>query len=148
MNGQLFTIGYENASPEAFRAVLQAAGVRLLLDVREAPVSRRPGFSKRALASALQETGIGYVNLRALGTPKPGREAARRGDREGFEHIFLRHLATDEALAGLDEAARLARKGGICLMCLEREPALCHRSVIAARLSDRLGLPVRHLFAS
>ena len=71
----LFNIGYEGRSLDDFIAALRAAGVTLLADVRDAPISRKPGFSKNALANALQEQGIAYRHIRALGCPKPVRDA-------------------------------------------------------------------------
>ena len=88
---------------------MQAAGVKRLLDVREAPISRRKGYSKTALAAALAASGIDYVHLRGLGTPKPGREAAKAGDRAGFLEIFQRHMTSPEAHADLARAEDYAR---------------------------------------
>ena len=76
----LFTIGYEHTTPGVFLGELARAKVGLVIDVRAVAASRRPGFSKRQLAAALAERGIGYLHLRALGTPKEGRLAARSGD--------------------------------------------------------------------
>jgi uncharacterized protein (DUF488 family) len=93
------------------------------------------------LASSLAEAGIAYTHLRALGTPKPGRLAARRGDVATLATIYAAHLATPEAEAALAEAAALADAGPCCLLCFEADPAFCHRTIVA----DRLGRPVRHL---
>ena len=65
----LWTIGYEKTSWPDVLATLRAAGVAQVIDVRQLPLSRRAGFSKRQLAAGLAEAGIGYVHLRALGTP-------------------------------------------------------------------------------
>ncbi len=116
-----------------------------LLDVREAPISRRKGYSKTALAAALAARGIDYVHLRGLGTPKPGREAAKAGDRARFLEIFQRHMTSPEAHADLARAEDYARAGGACLFCLEREPERCHRSLVAAALNGRLALSIDHL---
>jgi uncharacterized protein (DUF488 family) len=71
----LFTIGYEQAKSDAVLRELKEAKVELLVDVRAVAASRRPGFSKRQLAAGLDDHGIGYLHLRALGTPKEGRLA-------------------------------------------------------------------------
>ncbi|MDR6850865.1 uncharacterized protein (DUF488 family) [Sphingomonas sp. BE123] len=84
----VFTIGYEGATIASFLAALEQAGVRQVIDVRQLPLSRRPGFSKSSLAAALAERGIGYVHLKALGTPKPGRDAAKKGDRRTLEAVY------------------------------------------------------------
>ena len=74
----LFTIGYEKARLGDVVATLAAAGIATLIDVRDRPISRRPGFSKHQLAAAVEAVGIGYIHLQALGTPPEGREAGRR----------------------------------------------------------------------
>jgi uncharacterized protein (DUF488 family) len=91
------TIGYEGGTIDAFLRALREAGVELVLDIRAAPVSRKKGFSKNQLAAHLAEAGIGYRHLRGLGTPKRGRDAARGGDIESFERIFLQHMEEPEA---------------------------------------------------
>ena len=141
----LFTIGYEGASLQDFVATLQAVGVQHLLDVREVAQSRRQGFSKNALAGALADAGISYTHMRQLGDPKAGREAARRGDIEAFRSIFEEHLelpATKEALAA---AARVCEVETTVLLCFERNPQLCHRTLVANRLTDLCSLSVRNL---
>jgi uncharacterized protein (DUF488 family) len=76
----LFSIGYEKARFVDVVDALKNAGVATLIDVRDRPQSRRPGFSKNQLASGLAEAGISYVGLKALGTPPEGREANRSGN--------------------------------------------------------------------
>lgn len=138
----LRTIGYEGASLNSFIAALRDAGVGTLIDVRDAPVSRKPGFSKHSLAAALERAGIGYVHLRWLGNPKPGREAGRAGDIETYHRIFFARLAMPEAQAALAEAGRLAAAGDTCLMCFERDPTDCHRTLLAEALRERHGFRV------
>ena len=140
MPAAILTIGYEGAGLGDVLAALDEAGARTLIDVREAPVSRKPGFSKGALGRAMEEAGIAYVHLRALGTPKVGRDAARAGRRREFEDIYARRLATPEAAAALAAAALIARdEGPACLLCFEREPERCHRAIVAARLAAMRG---------
>lgn len=143
--GQLATIGYEGHTLESFLALLAAHGIDMVVDVRALPVSRKPGFAKKALALALAQNGMGYVHMPALGTPKAGREAAARGERDRFDAIFAAQLALPEAHAALEDVATLAQRWRIALLCLEREPARCHRSRIADALSPRLAAPVLHL---
>ncbi|MDJ0609722.1 MAG: DUF488 domain-containing protein [Kiloniellales bacterium] len=141
----LATIGYERCALDEVIAALRAARVSLILDIREAPVSRRPGFSKRALAAALAEAGIDYLHLRGLGTPKAGRDAARAGEIATFHRIFAEHMESAAAQADLDRAARYAHLGGACLLCYERDHRRCHRDVVAATLSEQGGFELRHL---
>ena len=140
------TIGYEGGTVDAFLRTLREAGVALVLDIRAAPVSRKKGFSKNQLAAHLANAGIGYRHLRGLGTPKRGREAARAGDVESFERIFLEHMEEPEALLDLGEAVALARAQPVCLLCLERDPEHCHRLIVGNRMAGESGQKLRHLF--
>ncbi|OYX75906.1 MAG: hypothetical protein B7Y95_00295 [Rhizobiales bacterium 32-66-11] len=142
---ELFTVGYEQTTSGAFQDTLTRAGVDLLVDVRAVAASRRPGFSKTALAAGIADHGIAYVHLRALGTPKEGRLAARSGDHDALMRIYDAHLATDKAREALDELVALAQGRRICLMCYERHVEGCHRLRLAQFLCERLDLPVAHL---
>src|ERR1700736_1728205 len=106
----LYTIGYEKARLADVVAALSAAGGATLIDVRDRPISRRPGFSKRQLAAAVEEAGMRYLHLQALGTPPEGREAGRRREWERFWDIVETKLATAEAELALHEAARTAQE--------------------------------------
>lgn len=142
----LFTIGYEQVPQAAVLDELQEAGVRLLVDVRAVAASRRPGFSKTKLAAGLDERGIGYLHLRGLGTPKNGREAARRGDTAELEAIYAAHMQTPQAREELDELRGLISKtGAVCILCYERDHRQCHRTFIAEMIEERDGVNVRHL---
>ncbi|MBY0339411.1 MAG: DUF488 domain-containing protein [Acetobacteraceae bacterium] len=135
------TIGYEDVTPDRLVAALRAAGVRTVVDVRALANSRRPGFAKTALSATLAEAGIGYRHLRALGTPAAGRQAAREGRPAEMRRIFGAHLAGVEAQAALADLREQARREPLCLLCLEADPAHCHRTLVA----EAVGLPVRHL---
>ena len=118
MSGKtLFTIGYQQALPGDVIATLAAAGVKTLLDVRDRPISRRPGFSKRQLAAAIEEAGMRYVHLAALGTPPEGRLANRRREWERFWGIVQEKLARPEAELDLLQAAAIAEAAPSCLLC-------------------------------
>jgi uncharacterized protein (DUF488 family) len=149
MTKPLFTVGYEHASTRAMFDELGNAKVDVVIDVRAVSSSRRPGFSKRQLAAGLDERGIKYLHLRALGTPKEGRLAARAGRRDELFRIFEKHLATPDARQELDELAALARSGQrLCLLCYERDPEGCHRRRIAELIHERTGATVEHLFCA
>src|ERR1700686_3884144 len=113
---KLFTIGYEKARLPDVVAMLAASGVATLIDVRDRPISRRPGFSKHQLALAVQAAGIGYLHLRALGTPPEGREAGRRREWPRFWGIVETKLSGAEAELALQQAAAVAREGASCLL--------------------------------
>jgi len=127
---KIFTIGYEGATQAQVVAALQAAGVELLADVRAVPLSRRPGFSKNVLAAGLREAGIDYVGLKALGTPPEGREAARKGNHARLAEIYAGQLELPEAMMQAAQLADLAQERPTALLCFERDPAGCHRSLL------------------
>lgn len=135
----LWTIGYERLPPDALVAELSAAGVERVLDVRYRPQSRRPGMSKTKLALRLARHGIAYEHRREFGTPPDIRPLFRSGATQRAREEFRPYL--EETAAGeLDAlAAELSRRGAprTALLCLEAEPAHCHRRVVAEQLRRR-----------
>jgi len=127
---RIFTIGYEGTTMDEFLAALKAAGVERLIDVRALPLSRRPGFSKSPLRAALEEAGIEYVHLKALGTPAEGRSAARAGRHADLERIYAGQLELPEAIVQGAQMIELAEEKPSALLCFEREPAHCHRTLL------------------
>ena len=139
----LFTIGYEQATQAAVLGELKRAKVKLLVDTRAVAASRRPGFSKRQLAAALDEEGIGYLHLQKLGTPTQGRQAARAGDLDTLWRIYDRHIKSADAQEALDDLIALVKSGKrICLLCYCRDPKSCHRSRIVAAVKKRASVSV------
>jgi uncharacterized protein (DUF488 family) len=141
----LYTIGYQKALLRDVIATLNAAGVATLLDVRDRPISRRPGFSKRQLAAAIEDAGMRYVHLAALGTPPEGRLANRRREWERFWGIVEEKLGRPEAELDLYQAAEIAEAVPSCLLCYEADWQVCHRRRIAEILAERHGFGIRHL---
>ncbi len=143
--GEIATIGYEACGFDAFVRCLRDAGIRQVIDVRDLPLSRRAGFSKRSLAAGLAEAGIGYRHLKALGTPAEGREANRRRQWDTFWRIVEARLATPEADFALAEAAAWAAASPSCLLCYEASACQCHRLRVGEMLAARYGFRIRHL---
>lgn len=143
----LCTIGYEKASQSDVIATLSAADVTIVIDVRDRPLSRRAGFSKRQLQAAVEGAGMRYVHLKALGTPPEGREANRRRDWDRFWRIVDEKLATMEANVDLQRAASLAADSPACLLCYEADWHICHRRRVAELLAESHGFELRHLLA-
>lgn len=141
---KLWTIGYENVGVPEFVAALKEAKIKTLVDVREIANSRRAGYSKKALAASLDEAGIAYLHMKPLGTPKAGREAARKGDTKTMRRIFEAKLAEPQSQIALAETADLAKKGRVCIMCLEHDWRDCHRAIVADYLGE-FGLKPAHL---
>jgi len=132
----IYTIGYEGTDIDRFVATLKAVGIDRVADVRALALSRKKGFSKRALSSLLALTDIEYFHFPDLGDPKPGREAARAGLYDKFRAIYESHFRTKTAQSSLRELISIAREKPTCLLCFERDPATCHRSIVAEELSE------------
>lgn len=141
----IYTIGYEATTMADFLAALTAAGVRRVIDVRALPLSRRPGFSKSSLAASLAETGIDYVHLKALGTPKRGRDAAKKGDVATLTAVYDEQLELPEAQAAAARMLELAGEMPSALLCYERDPCHCHRTLLLAAVGE--GRAVVDLYA-
>jgi uncharacterized protein (DUF488 family) len=141
----LFTIGYEGKTQAEMLDELEAARVELVIDVRAVAASRRPGFSKTALAAGLKERGMDYLHLRPLGTPADGRQAARAGRIAEMRAIYAEQLETPEAALALEQALAEASRRPSALLCYEREAPDCHRSMLAERMIERETFEVRDL---
>lgn len=142
MARELATIGYEAATQADVIDRLKAAGVEIVIDVRAVAASRRAGFSKTLLAGSLHDAGIDYLHLRALGTPKPGRDAARAGRIAEMTAIYEAHLTEPAAQLALSEAAEVASERKAALLCYEAEAAGCHRRIVASLIAERTGIEV------
>jgi uncharacterized protein (DUF488 family) len=145
MQNKIYTIGYEGSTIDDFVRTLQVAGVERLIDIRELPISRRKGFAKRALSEHLEAAGIEYVHVKALGDPKEGRNAARRGDYATFKEVFSNHLETPVAKDALVDAVDMAHEKVSCLMCYERDHKTCHRSMVASEIVLRSKVEIKHI---
>ena len=141
---KIFTIGYEATTVPEFIAALQQAGVERVIDVRAVPLSRKPGFSKNVLKAGLEEAGIDYVHLKPLGTPADGRAAARAGRHEDLKLIYAAQLDLPEAIVAAEQMLDLAAERPSALLCFERDPDQCHRSLLLAAAAPEA--QVIHLF--
>jgi uncharacterized protein (DUF488 family) len=138
----VFTIGHSTHTIEAFVALLKQHGVTALADVRSAPYSRfNPQFNKDALERSLKAEGIKYVFL--------GRElGARSDDRSCYENgrvQYGRLARTDLFRHGIERVIRGAEEHRVALMCAEKEPLDCHRTLLVARVLDEQGVGVAHI---
>ena len=129
---RVFTIGYENATVDEVLSALRSAGVAQVADIRAIAASRRPGFAKSALAANLALAGIGYRHFRALGTPKEGRDAAKKGDRTTLERVYAGQLELPQAQAEAAMLKAMVAESPTALLCFERDPTMCHRSLLLA----------------
>jgi len=131
---RIYTIGYEGFGIDEWVTRLHEAGVQLVVDVRELPLSRRPGFSKRKLAERLAAEGIDYVSVRALGSPPELRAPLKRGTLTFAEFAPRFREVLAEREPELREVLRLAQQRSAVLVCWEEDPARCHRSLVADAL--------------
>lgn len=133
-------VGYEGQNLEQFVSSLLANNVDVLADIRLTPISRKRGFSKRALSEALREEGIEYRHLPILGNPKSNRtgfagpESELLAARAHYEEL----LDVPGAHETLDHLTEVARTGRLALMCFESDDERCHRHVVLSLLYRRL----------
>lgn len=126
----LVSIGYEGRTAKGFADELALAGVTVLADVRLTPLSRKPGFSKTALAALLAERGIRYVHLRALGNPRDNREPFHAGRVVEGRARFRELIDEPAGDCALETLAELARTEWVAVLCFEAEVDRCHRHVV------------------
>lgn len=140
----LFTIGYEGLNIDDFMSLLVKNGIETVVDIRELPLSRKPGFSKKALANALNLSGLDYVHMVKLGCPKPVRDGYRAdGDWKRYTAGFLKHLKTQQD--AIDDLVELAQSSTCALLCFEADFNFCHRSMVAQSVSQSCAAKVKHI---
>lgn len=140
----LYTVGHSNHSFERFVGLLSANGITAIADVRSRPFSKRhPQFNKERLAAALAQRGIAYVFL--------GKElGARSEDPSCYENGKVQYgrLAAAPAFkAGIERVLAGAEKFRVALMCAEKEPLDCHRTLLVSRALESAGASVAHILA-
>ncbi len=143
----IFTASYEGRSLEDFLADLRSRGVRCVADVREAPISRKRGFSKSALSEALNTIGIAYLHFRALGCPKAIRDTYRDdGDWTRYTQAYMKHLRQQQS--ALEELATVTDAQPTALLCYEADFNRCHRTYVARAVAQHSGSTVCHITTS
>lgn len=141
---KVFTVGYEGLDIDLFISALVKNGVETLVDVRQLPLSRKRGFSKKALAGALASQNLGYVHIPALGCPKSVRDQYRQdGSWQCYTEGFLQHLSNQQE--AVVQLAGLVASSNCALLCFEADPNFCHRSMVADAVKAKCGAEVRHL---
>lgn len=130
------SVGYEGCDIASFIEAIQAAGVDLVADVRLTPLSRKQGFSKARLGSALGEIGVRYEHLRSLGNAKENRPLFAGAELEVGRARYRAGLRTPEARRALDKLASWRQEHHIALLCFERDERRCHRSVVLEELAQ------------
>jgi uncharacterized protein (DUF488 family) len=141
----IYTIGYEGLSIGEFVDILQAHAINVLIDVRELPLSRKQGFSKNSLSTAVTNLDIQYIHMRELGAPREVRHHLRETGNwieycRGYQYVLENQ---EEALKKISDLSKSLR---VCLMCFEEDYQICHRSLITNKMTS-MGLikNVNHL---
>ena len=135
----IWTIGYERLLPEQLAAELRAARIERVIDVRYRPQSRRPGMSKTRLGELLASHGIVYEHRRALGTPADLRHDFHAGRIEPARAAYRAYVERESAAELAELADELPGGPRTALLCLEEDPARCHRRVLTELLGERRG---------
>lgn len=133
-DGSIYSVGYEGRSIDEFIEVLVTNRVEVVVDVRLNAISRKRGFSKTALTTALADAAIAYQHERDLGNPKDNRDAFRSG-LQSARTRYRRHLQNG-ATPSLQTVVELARKHRVALLCFEHDHSTCHRSCITERMQE------------
>jgi len=154
----LRTIGVYGFDRDSFLAALTGAGVDLLLDVRQRRGVRGSEYAwanAQRLQAALDEAGIGYSHLKELAPTTEMRqlqyaEDERRGEGKRSRTVLAPAYVERYANEVLDQVnlepiVRWIGKSQPALLCVERDPEACHRSLVAERLRDEYGFEVEHL---
>ena len=146
MNMTLFTSGYQGETVTSFIRKLMGEHIRAVIDIRQKPFSRKPGFSKNSLDGFLKESGIKYYHFQELGTPEPLRNFLAQG---GSYNIFFRQYKSflPEYRDSLDDIVDIGSQQKVCIMCFEKNPHSCHRKVVVELLKEYAGkdIEVVHL---
>ena len=144
----VISVGYQGKTQQELVRALQHATVELVVDVRLTPISRKSGLSKSALAAALNEVGIEYQSVRALGNPKTNRQgfgSKRRSERERAQARYLKHL-TETAWSDYKSTERLVLERRTALLCFEEHHDNCHRACIISQIvNDHPACGILHL---
>lgn len=135
----VYTVGHSNRPLEEFVAMLQAHGIRRLVDVRTVPKSRsNPQFAGDALATSLPAEGIAYRWVRELGgLRRPRTDSPNGAWRNTSFRGYADHMQTEEFAAAVDDLVASSRDDHVAVMCAEAVPWRCHRSLIGDALLAR-----------
>lgn len=145
-NKTLYTFGYEGLDIDSYIARLMEFGIQTVVDVRELPLSRKKGFSKRAFEAALANEGIGYIHVPALGCPKQIRDRFKQDNNwAAYTKAFQAYLRTQGAT--VRDLVKMAKATTACLVCFEADFNFCHRTYVARAARNEGSLQVMHLLS-
>lgn len=135
-SSRVFLTGYQGETIEAFLQKLKGSGVEMVIDVREVPLSRKNGFSKKHLSMALSDEGIDYLHFEKLGSPSAMRkELHTHGDILKFFTSYRKYARTQAKL--IRNVLEVVKSKHSAIMCFEKDCELCHRTILASELQKR-----------
>lgn len=141
---RVYTIGYEGKHIQEFISLLKRNNVKLVVDVRANPISRKKGFTKKTLNLILHEYGLKYIHMEELGNPKEIRETySRNGSVDYLFSEYKKYL--DKHTEAIEYLMTYIGNTSACLMCFEKKPTECHRGAIAEYLYFNKGVAISHL---
>jgi len=144
MQQMVFTIGHSNHDPKVFLDLLATHRIELVCDVRSYPYSKfNPQFNREILEAALSRSSIGYLFLGA----ELGARTTDPSCLEGGKVRYDRLAQTELFQRGIKRIADQIKSRRLALMCAEKEPLDCHRTILVSRSLDALGLDVQHIHA-
>ncbi|HMD90875.1 MAG TPA: DUF488 domain-containing protein [Anaerolineaceae bacterium] len=142
----LTTLGYEGLNIDQFFNILYLYGVEVLVDIREKPISRKPGFSKKSLITTANNFQIDYINIPELGSPMEVRHDFHEDcDWEKFTFRYQAYLSSKDR--EIDSLTKIVAEKVCCLLCFEADYKHCHRLFVTEKICKSLGdkLRVIHL---
>jgi uncharacterized protein (DUF488 family) len=135
-NGSMiFTIGYEGLTLDEFVRILKDNGIEILIDVRNNPFSRKPGFSRKTLSEMLSIQGIGYIHIPELGIPSEIRKSTPPSEEGRLLDDYERDLPWK--MDRIQKIIEMGREKRIALMCFEKDVRHCHRGRIGTFLNNK-----------
>ncbi len=141
----VFTIGHSAHPFDTFHTLLAAHAITAVADVRSAPYSRHaPQYCKDALQRALGDAGISYVFLGQQLGARTNDEACYEGDKVSYQRLAQTRTFRDGIKRVLDGAGRYR----IALMCAERDPVDCHRTILVAKALTERGVGIVHILST
>jgi len=137
---RIFTAGYQGLTVDEFTEKLLQAKIDTLIDVRKNPFSRMKGFGRTALKTEMNRAGIDYIHMPELGVESEWRTNLKT--HEDHKAVLERYKAEvlPDRKTELGAIAELVKRGmNICLVCMEKDPAACHRTIVAKAISELTG---------
>lgn len=138
----VYTVGYEKLQIDGFLNLLLERGIKRLIDVRSNPIARRYGFHKSTLTSLCTNVDIEYIHLQEVGIPSKMRKDLDTFDSyQDLFKIYDKSILSKQGIT-IQKIVDYCKELPSALMCMEQDPAYCHRTVLANHVSEQSHLPI------